>query len=317
MIPHLVHVGLPKAGSTWLQSWFSAHPQIAYCPGGMGGFADVHRLAASALESGAGIRCRVTSNENLSAPRPITRPESVDYDRRARDSIGEEQARICKTLAGLFPGAAILIVTRGFRSMMLSAYSEYVRTGGSDTLESVLAGPPRDYPWDYDGLVPLYREAFGDGNVIVLPFELLRDDSEAFVREIERRIGLDHIDFALPPANVSASPAELAWYPAMTRRVDRLPLARGAVRRLYDRLLYRRRLRRVADLLHFLSPAAPPSAAMIDQAFLDQFRGTAECLRGNPPYAPYAADYLLATESGHIPAAAPAGAPALAEAGHG
>ena len=319
MIPHLIHIGLPKTGSTWLQSWFQAHPQIAYTSGGIGGFADIDHLSASAPESGAGIRCRVTSNANLTAPLTSTRPETLDYDRSGRAPIAEEQARICETLAGLFPGATILIVTRGFRSMMMSAYSQYVRTGGTEALADVLAGPPRDYPWDYDRLIRLYRNGFGTKKLLVLPYELLRDDPARFLGEIERHLGLDHMPFALSPANVSASPVELGRYPAMTRIVDRLPIARRAARRLYARLLYRGRLRRVAGLLHSLAPAAPPRAEMIDDSFLDQFRGKADSLLGDPLYASYAADYLITADRECASAAAPgqAAIPALTKACRG
>ena len=295
MIPHLIHIGLPKAGSTYLQHWFAAHPQLAYCHRGIAGFRDVDAIAAAATAPHPEIRCRVTSWEVLSAPSPDAGSGSVeiDYDRSGRASIAEEQARACDTLAALYPRALILIVTRGFRSAILSGYSQFVRTGGSEDIDELLKLPARDYPWCYNGLIGRYRTAFGRDKVIVLPFELLRDDPQRFLGEIERRLGLDRFAFVSPPANVSASPAELAWYPAMTRAVRRTPFARGRIARLYGRLLYRRHLAPMARLFQRISPRVPVTAELIGDTFLDQFRGQAEVLRDEPLYQPYLADYLL------------------------
>ena len=294
-LPHLIHIGLPKAGSTFLQEWFAAHPQVGYCHGGIAGFRDIYAVAAAATLPDPALRCRVTSAEGLSAPRTDSGGESVNlnYERCGRPRIAEEQARVCAILADLHPGASILIVTRGFRSAILSGYSEFVRTGGSEDIHDVLKPPARDYPWNYDTLIGLYRAAFGNANVIVLPFELLRDDSGQFLGEVEKRLGLDHFPFLSPPVNVSASPVELAWYPAMTRTVRRVPFARGLVRRSYGRLLYRRRLAFLARLFQRVSPRPPVTPVLIGDDFLEQFRGQGELLRGEPLYAPYLADYLL------------------------
>lgn len=295
MIPHLIHIGLPKAGSTYLQHWFAAHPQLAYCHAGMAGFGDVQSIAAAAVVPDPRIRCRVTSWEVLSAPFSNVGSDGVDmsYDRSGRPSIAEEQARVCRTLAELFPRATILIVTRGFRSAILSGFSQFACTGGTDDFADVLKPPQRDYPWGYDKLIGQYRAAFGRDAVIVLPFELLRDDPQRFQQDLEGRLGLDRFPFHLPAANVSAGPEELAWYPAMTRAVARFPVARRRIMRRYRRLLFRRRLAGLARLLQRLSPRPPVTPALVGDDFLEQFRGQAETLRDDPLYRPYLTDYLL------------------------
>ena len=296
MIGHVIHIGLPKTGATYLQKWFAAHPQIAYRDGGFAGFQSPHAIAAAAaIAPDRRVRCRVTSAEVLSAPRPDAGGESaqVDYDRTGRASIAAEQARTCEMLAEIFPSARILIVTRGFRAAILSGYSQFVRTGGCEDIAAMLGPGPRDYPWSYDRLIEMYRRAFGADNVLVLPFELLRDDPERFLRTLETRIGLDPFPFASPAANVSVSPAELAWYPAMNRAAGRLARTNGRLGRWYGRMLFRRRLAPVARLLQRLSPKPPVTAQLIGDDFLEQFRGQAETLRDEPLYRPYLADYLL------------------------
>ncbi len=291
MTGHLIHIGLPKAGSTWLQHWFEAHPQLDYCPGGIGGYRDVYAIAAEGAFPPDGTKWRVTSYEGLSAPGHASGPPAIDYDRSGRDSIAEEQARTCETLGALFPGAHILIVTRGFRSAMLSAYSQYVLTGGAETLDAAMRQPRRDFPWGYDALIGAYRARFGADKVILVPFELLQEDPGRFLAEIGRRLGLDPMPFERPPDNIAASPAELAWYPRLNFMLAGLPVP-GA-RRLYAGLRYRRRLAWIARLLQRLAPRPAASAERIGADFLDRFRGTAETLSGEPLYAPYRADYLL------------------------
>lgn len=292
MTGHLIHIGLPKAGSTYLQRWFAAHPQIGYRPGGIAGFEHIVDLSAEAVAPDRDVRWRVTSHEGLSAP-IVAQGSRIRYGREGRSSIAEEQARICTLLARAFPEARVLIVTRGFRAVTLSAFSQYARTGGTETLGETLRPPPRDYPWHYDRLIGGYRAAFGAERVIVLPFELLRDSPERFLGEIERRLGLDHFPYSGGPVNVAASAAELAWYPLLTRIVDRFAKPQGWWDRRYRQWLYQGRLAGLARLLQRLRPQPPATADLIDEGFLAQFRGSAECLREEPLHAPYRADYLL------------------------
>jgi hypothetical protein len=52
MSRHLVHIGYPKAGSTYLQRWFASHPQLAYREGGIAGFPNVYALARDGAAGG-------------------------------------------------------------------------------------------------------------------------------------------------------------------------------------------------------------------------------------------------------------------------
>lgn len=292
MTAHLIHIGLPKAGSTFLQHWFEAHPQLAYSESGIAGYRDVYAVAGEAARPAAGIRYRVTSYEGLSAPGHASGGPTVDYERDARDSVSDEQARACQALAGLFPGSTILVVTRGYRSAMYSAYSQYVLTGGCATLDEATRRPPDDYPWDYDALIAAYRARFGAEKVIVMPFELLQDNQDRFLREIGRRLAIEYMSCDRPPANVAASPAELAWYRLWNKALRHVPLP-GA-RRLYARLRYGRRLSGLARIAQHLFPLIAAGPEHMSDSFLDGFRGKAETLRREPLYAPYLRDYLLA-----------------------
>lgn len=311
MTRHLLHVGYPKTGSTFLQRWFEAHPQLAYVEGGIAGFRDVYAIARDNAVAHDPPLYRVTSAEVLTAPILDAGKPVIEYKRVFNLQMATAQLQVCSTLAGLFADATVLIVTRGFRSMILSTLSQYVRTGGdADLLQMVrTAHEQRDQrfleSWDYDTLIAAYQSAFGADNVIVVPYELLRDDANAFLRTLAGRLGIDPVPATPERVNESLSPVELYWYPRLTRVMRRIPARR--LRAAYvDAALYNR-LRRPIAVLQRLRPGTPFTVESIPVGLVEMFRGRAESLRGNPLYAPYAADYLH--ESTATPPPASAGDP--------
>jgi hypothetical protein len=302
MTGHLIHVGYAKAASTFLQEWFATHPELAYVAGGIAGFQDVHAIAREgASRRDHAPRYRVTSCEALSSPHATAGEGAVDYDAIRVTSRQAAQAEVCGMLAALFPNAHVLIVTRGFRGMILSSYSQYIRSGGTESLEALctLAGTEAGAnlaPWNYDFLIGLYRRAFGDAKVIVMPYELLRDDAAAFLREIARRLGLNEIGVLPGRPNPSLSPVELAWYPRLARRIRALRLGARVGRkvwRLYVEAAMTNRLRRPIALLQRLRPISPATDAALTPELMAGFRGFANGLRDDPLYRAYARDYLL------------------------
>ncbi|HZF96570.1 MAG TPA: sulfotransferase [Allosphingosinicella sp.] len=298
---HLIHIGYPKAGSTFLQRWFEQNPQLSFRGGGIAGFGSVFDVARTAALGKADVRYGVTSCENLSAPLASAGAEFVDY---AADVLGprERQRQACALLAGLFPDATVLIVTRGFASTILSNYSQYVRSGGPAPFEALVAhaaasgGEDGDSlvsveHWDYDALIRDYEQAFGAGNVILLPYELLRSDPSAFLAEIERRLGLDRFPAAAERVNAALSAAELAWYPRLSWAASRLRPRR--LSRLYRRLAFAGRLGPLVRVLQRVKPLDPVTPAMLPREVVERFRGRAERLGSEPLYAPYADEYLL------------------------
>jgi hypothetical protein len=301
MTGHLIHIGYAKAGSTFLRSWFAQHPQLAYAEGGIAGLRDVYSMVRAAASPDGQPLYRVTSAEAFATPHTSVGQVTVDYDKIQRSSMADAQTRACELLAELFPAAHILIVTRGFRSMILSSYSQYVRTGGQESLGELCgrmraAAAAKQLPWNYDFLVGLYRCAFGGEKVIVLPYELLRDDASAFFREITRRLGLIEISVPVGRPNSSLSLIELAWYPRLTRRVRALPLGeRGRCKawEWYMRAAVTNGLRRPIALMQRLRPLPPVTDAPLRPEQMQNFRGLATLLREEPLYRPYARDYLF------------------------
>lgn len=296
MTRHLLHIGYPKAGSTFLQRWFEGHPQLAYREGGIAGYHDVYQIAREGTAADDGIRYRVTSTEYLSIPTPDAGRLTVDFAGRLATDVAAAQRRVCRTLSELFPDAVVLIVTRGYRSMILSSYSQFVRSGGAADLSELVAltraaDLDRIAPWKYDRLIALYTSAFGEANVIVMPYELLRDDALRFTGALAARLGIEPHSGAPGRINESLSPAEMYWYP----RLAKLTLALRW-RRLYSlhvRASFTNRLGKPIAILERLRPHARVTDSMIPDELVEQFRGHGELLRANPLFAAYARDYLL------------------------
>lgn len=300
MTGHLIHIGYPKTGSTLLQLWFARHPQLAYKETGIAGFSNVYDICRQSASPDANVRYRVTSSEAIATPHVEVGFIVSQRHRERPDEMPEAQAQACTALRDLFPNAHVLLVTRGFRSIILSGYSQYVREGGPEDFYAFRPAPAgaaegEKNVWNYDYLIGLYRAAFGD-RLIVLPYELLRDDPDGFARELEGRLGLEHFPIPRERPNESLSPVELRWYPRLTRLVRRFARGnrlRSAVLRRYVAAIERNRFRRLILLLQRIRPAEPLNIDLVSEEAVNFFRGRAESLRGNPLYARYADDYLL------------------------
>jgi hypothetical protein len=298
---HLIHIGYAKAGSTFLKLWFESHPEIAYSKHGIAGFADIHDISKQAADPSSRVILRVSSSEALATPHPWA-GGIPDYLSERQFADGSESDRACRELAAVFRGASVLLVTRGFRSMMLSSYSQYVRTGGGDEFFGAIpdfgSSDATRHAWNYDRLIESYRAAFGD-RLIVLPYEMLRDHPQRFTGYLSARFGLSHHPMPKKRINVSLSPMELRWYPRIARLLVRLPLGASLKRRclsIYARIAYRNLLRQPIRLLQWIFPLEPLNESMIGEDVLRAFSSKATSLRSLPSHAEYAEEYLF-----HVP----------------
>jgi hypothetical protein len=297
---HLIHIGYPKTGTSLLRRWFAAHPQVEYIEGGIAGFRTVYDIATHAAGRRTGILYRVTSCEALATPHPSVGKPVVDYARIDPKVMVRNQAEVADSLGALFPTAAVLVVTRGFRSMIMSSYSQLVRTGGEIDFQSYCESlgdwaSSGESVWDYNRIIDVYADRFREGNVIVMPYELLREDVNAFIRVLEERLGLRHSPAPNARINPSLSPVELRWYPSLTRVVRALPVGAQLRRRveLYVRGAEGKRLRAAIGVLQRLNRLTPVTVDMLPEAVVESFRGKADRLRDHPLYARYGAEYLF------------------------
>jgi hypothetical protein len=303
MTKHLIHIGYPKAGSTFLQAWFAQHPEIRYLPGGLGGFHNIHEICRPAE---ATYKYFVTSCEEISTPHQNSGGLRLESGRRQQTRptpVKEDQKKVCSVLSDLYPGSRILIVTRGFREIIMSGYSQYVRTGGVLHLEEMCQQlsdclrTEADHYYDFDYLIELYAAAFGEDNLIVMPYELLRDNQPAFLSVLEGKLGVAHIEPDFGRLNPSLSPEELYWYPVISRSVLGLAsrLGEARFRRIYGWYAgktMKNKLGRAIRIARRLKPGRKITAADFPSEILQLCQGKATRLKDDPLYAPYAAEYL-------------------------
>jgi hypothetical protein len=223
------------------------------------------------------------------------------------EPLATRRRRVCARLRTMFGDATILIVTRGFHSVMASAYSEVVRWGRTLSIRecvSLYQDSPAFEGWraadifDYDAAVRLYTDTFGAERVVVLPFELLRDDPRGFLARLEQLLDLEPSPEQPPWRNRSLSVAELYWYPRFARTVERATSRLGTPGKVlrykgYERAVGSGRLERPVDVLSRVlrTPTVNP-ANEVPPEVVETCRGRASSLATNPDYAPYAADYL-------------------------
>jgi hypothetical protein len=300
MSRHLVHIGYPKAGSTSIGAWFAAHPRLAYVPHGIGGYRGPLDIASRAADPGAvQPEWHVTSSESLSMPRITDRPSLQDRTDFSGAALEESRERVCSTLHALFPGATILIVTRGFRGALASGYSQYVRSGGRVGMRELYArhGEYLAGYLDFDGVASLYSEVFGAERVIVLPYELMRDDPATFVRILEERLEIEPSGVMMPARNRAPSAAAIGRYRAVSTILAGAlrPLGGGLSARIWERYvgwLRSDRSRLLADRVARVIPTRAGAAAEVPDEVLARCRGHAAALGRSPLYLAYADEYL-------------------------
>jgi len=195
----LIHIGLHKTGTTWLQNKLFADFDAGFSspwtreeileqlilvnPLRFDPDALRAHLAPGIQRAEAEERVPVLSHERLSG-----NPHSGGYDRML----------VADRLAGALPDARVLIVIREQISMLASTYKQYVREGGACSIRRYLYPPVQGIAriplfsfgyFDYDELIRCYVDRFGSERVLVLPYELFRSDDEEFVGRIVRFAG--------------------------------------------------------------------------------------------------------------------------------
>lgn len=301
----LLHVGFHKAGSSWLEAWLTRHSQVRFAAQTFGGLQSPTDLCREVRREGPPPRVHAISEENLTGG--LVFPEGYFYlllrhkgFHTRPTGIPEHQDGVAARLHALFPGAQVLLITRGFAGALRSVYSQVVRIGGDLSFADFLQAYERHIAdWlAYDRVIDAYRRRFGPENVSVIPFEALADDEGAFGRLLERELGLDHEEIRIGRVLPSLAPMQLAAYARCSQRLLS-PLARHLrhYRAMQVYLLYARYVagQPWADwaIRAFFAPRGEVSGLEVPPPYLERFRGTAASLASIPSFAPYRAAYLL------------------------
>ncbi len=284
----LLHIGYPKTGSNFLWQYFDSNPEL---------FVEKGHLISSYIGSGeiiAGLvsetdKHYVLSQEQLSVWQgelDIVGIRFKPYD------IKKHQKKTLHSLYAVFPDATVLIITRGFESAFRSMYWQYVSIGGIlsfKDFQQQYSAYFADF-YDYDFLISIYKEVYGN-NVVILPFELLNEDPATFLAEMEHECGLPHADYSGPKAN-AAQMEKAESYRKLSRLIKTLiyPFPYSVQKKIYQAYstaLYQRKLSWLPDFF-------PEGELNISNETLGLFTGKAGALKNEKKFKPYTEAYFLA-----------------------
>lgn len=200
----LIHIGYHKAASSWLQLYLFRRRDRGFAPlvpdDELGSKRATKYLARYFTHDEEGKMLspfRSRSDEvrdqlaRLKPPERCVPVMSAEGLSGNPHSGGFSAKAIADRLADSFPDARIFIVIREQVTMILSVYFQYLKKGGTSSLESYLSQEfdgrlPGFAPghFEYHRLIEYYHGLFGRENVLVLPFEFFRDDGPGFVARL-------------------------------------------------------------------------------------------------------------------------------------
>ncbi|HIK30404.1 MAG TPA: sulfotransferase domain-containing protein [Oscillatoriales cyanobacterium M59_W2019_021] len=198
----LIHVGYPKAASTWLQNIvFSDEKAGFFAPWGLpSGEATEQFVIANAFKFSAEQARQAFASGVEEAQRqnlvPVISQETLIGSQIRGCYWGKE---VADRMAATFQNAKILIVIREQKATILSSYREHIKMGETTTFDRFIGaydrkpgfGPPCQLDYlEYDRTIAYYHTLFGAENVLVLPFELLKHNRQDFAEKIFHFVGL-------------------------------------------------------------------------------------------------------------------------------
>lgn len=194
----LIHIGYHKTASTLLQFQFFNDPRFGFHPmlGHAGRLGARFVVGHSKGPDNPFTFCAPTVAE-LAGQEVI--PDGllpvVSYEDLSGHiySGGQTSWQCAQWLCAVFPRAKVLITVREQQAMIRSCYDHFLHDGGLCGIDAFLQ-TYNEYQLPmfskahlrYDECVEGYQRLFGDENVLVLPYELLRDNRRDFVARILR-----------------------------------------------------------------------------------------------------------------------------------
>jgi hypothetical protein len=223
--PPVVHIGYPKAASTYLEAYLVGHRDVHVLHTRLPNF-DVPSRPIALPDDG---KVPVCINERIAEGVIEVGQKVVDkqtmltpgaWDRVATD-IRFDPEEMARRIGIQVPNARILMVVRNQAEWLDSAYRYFLprlpdhrRT--FDDFQQTPRGLIYSQAGHYDRTILAYAETFGLQNLCVVRFEDLRRSPDAFVAQVSAFLG---VDVASKPAGV-VNPSSS---PVVTRIRRRLP----------------------------------------------------------------------------------------------
>ena len=198
----VVHIGHSKTGTTWFQKSF--YPAVTSHR-----FIDP-KVGRKALLAPNGLAFEVGPARDIileaaGGAAPLLCDERLSGSNLAGGLHGMVAPEVARRIKAILPDARIVIGIRAQPSMLAAAYSQYVKDGGTYGIKRFLfpdsyffaaseyrsQAPRFDLAhFEYQRLIRLYFDLFGQENVQILLFERFRDGPLDCARTLAEALGL-------------------------------------------------------------------------------------------------------------------------------
>lgn len=191
----LIHIGYHKTASTWLQRDLFRNDRIGFYSPWRREKIATDLILPDGLTFNKG-QIRSTYEGGLDKASALDKVPVISHERLAGypASGGYDCKKIADHLYEVFPEAKILIVIRRQQDILKSWYKEYIYDGGalgyrrffkSIGPKHIIRVPHFRYIYyRYHRLIAYYQMLFSKENVLVLPYELLKDNPLRFSEKI-------------------------------------------------------------------------------------------------------------------------------------
>lgn len=188
--PINVHIGLHKTGTTWLQEELFSRRELYRSVFSHDDVDELwvrpHPLSFDAEKCSKEIEKKIRAID-------VGVPMIVSSELLAGNPLlgAMDSVSLADRIKATVPTARIIITLREQRSILLSLYKQYLLRGGTLSPQKFFDGARtpgyagfRPEPYEYDRLVSVYRERFGENNVGVFLFEHFQQEPELFCRRL-------------------------------------------------------------------------------------------------------------------------------------
>lgn len=197
----VLHIGQRKTATTWLQGLANRAQEAGQLK----------------FEHDALARCFRGKNRETFASSDYDEfasllPSSADAPCFAslESLIMRDPREVARAVGEVWPDAKILITTRAPASYLKSSYASNTLAGGQTSSEKWVKRYSEVHMCQSHNLnlaYEVYSSAFGKENIFFLPFELLRDKSEVYIKRVSAIVGVDLSQFTKEERTNSSPPS--------------------------------------------------------------------------------------------------------------
>ncbi len=245
-----IHIGMPKAASTWLQDvYFSKHPDLSVLHNG----SDIDPLARRQLTAmvrklayGAGLSYEPSDiwpeiallaqeySRKSGEPSTTNMQIGISHETLSGAWLSGRNARvIARTLCDCFPDTKVIIVIREQLRIIESSYKQYIRFGGTASLARFILDPYLSGNGYFDddvrntdlvnyfkfsSLIEMYQSLFGTYRVLVKCQEQIHLNQQTIADQFSDFLDVGKVKLApRNHVNVGLSPVTLTTIKLLNR----------------------------------------------------------------------------------------------------